>query len=83
MTLTETVIVVLLAEGTTNNGVTFQQAKDECETSGSSLLSGVDENEQVAMVTKMKESGLETVWLSLRLERRGWHWINKTTGDCT
>ena len=81
MTLTETVIVVLSAEGT-NNGVTFQQAKDECETNGSSLLSGVDENERVAMVTKMKERRLETVWLSLGLERRDWHWINKTNGGC-
>ena len=71
-----------MVEGT-NNAVTFRQAYEECETSGSILPSGVDENELVAMVTKMKERGLNTVWLSLRLEKRDWHWINKTSGDCT
>ena len=65
-----------------NHALTFRQAYDECETSGSILPSGVDENEREAMVKEMKESGLETVWLSLRLERRGWHWINKTKSGC-
>ena len=65
------------------HAVTHEQAYKECETNGSILPSGVDENERVAMVTKMKERGLNTVWLSLRLEKRGWHWINKTKGDYT
>ena len=66
-----------------NHAVTFQQAYKECETSGSILPSGVAENELIAMVTKMKERRLDTVWLSLRLEKRFWHWINKTKGDYT
>ena len=66
-----------------NHAVTFKQAYEECERNGSSLPSGVDENELVAMVTRMKERGLNTVWLSLRLEKRDWHWINKTKGDDT
>ena len=60
---------------------TIQQANEVCENNSSILPSGVDENERVTMVTKMKEGGLNTVWLSLRLEKGEFHWISKTTGD--